>query len=821
MPDPIITPLAATVLTPDSASTSVSIAQKLATAKEGVSATLQQPWIPLTNGATPAPQPPTGQLPEGIAALPLDAGAPVGMPLPDIQAQGVGGVSIASAPMADADYANMLRSTLKMTGINLAYQLTEGNDPAVAQSLIAASALALPTAGIAPAAPAAGKGAAPALQAGTAGKDSIILESREIGEIKSPDCQTARRAAVETYIDKRFGNWEDFTESVKAGHPDFKSFMLALADAMDVATFGVLRPVLLKVTVNPHLKERLVVYQSEYRVAESALPQPEETGGAMAESGRKVERRITQCSRFDIELSKDLYDRFGMDFSQFADSVISAGLADKTVIYSALDEKEIKYAVGSVKGGTQRAEVRNYRRVEGTQDLVARPMTADEYVESEGKLVVDSTLSRLTTHMVEERADAPVTSTVQETPEDVDFGRQTINTTEVSEQTNTKKETIVEQTSERDNITGQITAVDTSGKVITTVSVETTTRNIQATHYQLFGCNTSSVLGENKDITTKTDMEETVTEAPLVVTDENREAPSLKEGEPSATVRREYQGDAIKESIYDDGWITYIPGGSLANLGLKSGLGGTLEWTDYAAGVIDGVLIVGGVAALAAKGGTAVAGAAKVAATAKYAGKAGKVAANLKGAAKAGVKFKPVPKPQSTVFRPRRIPTNHGTWEGSVGNSIWKPNRNFVPKLNNPQAQTMGEIMDQSGITGGGVAFRHNRVNFGPAAEKGMNSLRNHFQSQGLKIAPDIPVTKSIPGFSADRTNNFRLFDRLLEREMKLPEGSVNDTLLRELNLTRHELPGGRMQLVPTALHSNIPHSGGVAEFKYLNAAAN
>ena len=141
MPDPIITPLAATVLTPDSASTSVSIAQKLATAKEGVSATLQQPWIPLTNGATPAPQPPTGQLPEGIAALPLDAGAPVGMPLPDIQAQGVGGVSIASAPMADADYANMLRSTLKMTGINLAYQLTEGNDPAVAQSLIAASAL--------------------------------------------------------------------------------------------------------------------------------------------------------------------------------------------------------------------------------------------------------------------------------------------------------------------------------------------------------------------------------------------------------------------------------------------------------------------------------------------------------------------------------------------------------------------------------------------------------------------------------------------------------------------------------------------------------
>lgn len=754
-------------------------------------------------------------------------------PWPDLRVPEIGEANIATVPMANSDYIQkILINSLKMSGVNMGCSLVQGEDPAVEHAVIASAVMALPPIGkmgnVSPAIAPQGRGHISPNSSSQ--PEPILVNSRDLGEFKTSDNGSVRRAAIETYLDNRFGNWNDFTASVKTGHLDFRAFMLAMCDALDVATLGVLRPILLKVTVNPHLKERMVVYQSELKVEETKLPDKEDTlpklsDGVKPVTGASVERRYTQCTRFDIDLSPELMKSFGMDFSQFADSVISAGLADKTVVYSSLDEKEIHYAVGSVKAGTQKAESVHFRRVEGHADLMARPVTADEYIKSEGSLVVDRSLNRLISNKVYESDTTPQKTVEIQSPEqEVYMGRQEDEKTEIIIGEHTEKQVISEQSEWKDNLTGQISAVNTDGKVITTVTMETTTRKLNRMHYRLFGWDAGSLLGSKTEVASKTDTKKTVRIAALESASGDDAHPIIKEGRPLFEDVSEDKGQEVKDSIYADGYITYIPGGHIANLGLKSGLGASLDWKDYTGAAIEGALIVGGVAALLTKGGCAISSAGKVANGAKLVqdvysttSAVKTITGTIKNVPKSGVKFRPVPKETATVFNPRRIPVSGGIWSGKAGNSLWYPDRTVVPQLNNPAGKTMGEIMDKAGLKGGGVSFIRNRVNFGEAAVSGRNSLVNHFKGQGLNV-PDIPVTKTIHGFSADRNNNFRLFDRSLERDLKLPEGSITGDLFRKLNLTRHELPGGRMQLVPTDLHSSIPHSGGVAEFKFLTS---
>lgn len=780
---------------------------------------------------------PSQQIPPGIAYIPKIAVGALRFPWPDLSVPGLGGINIATVPMPNGDFIQLfLLRSLKMAGINMGCSLAQGEDPAVEHAVIAAATMALPPidgsgTSLSAAAPSAALNRTEvSAPASSSQPTPVLVNTRELGELKVSDNGSVRRAAIETYLDNRFGNWNDFTESVKAGHPDFKAFMLAMCDALDVATLGVLRPIFLKVTVNPHLKERMVVYQSELKVEEAKLPDKEDSlpklsDGVKPVVGASVERRYTQCTRFDIDLSPEVLKSFGMDFSQFADSVISAGLADKTVVYSSLDEKEIRYAVGTVKDGTQKAESVRLRRVEGRADLMIRPVTADEYVKSEGTLVVDRSLNRLISNKVYETDAAPQTTVEIQKPEHkVSFGRQKDKKTEITRAEHTKKELIEEQSEWKDNLTGQISAVNAEGKVITTVTMQTTTSLIDRTHYVLFGWDAGSLLGANTEVVSKTDTQETVKTATLNSITGEADHPIINEGQPLSEETRETKGEEVKSSVYDDGFITYIPGGRIANLGLKSGLGASLNWQDYTAAAIEGVLIAGGVTAMLAKGGSTVTVAGKVVGGAKLAkkatstaGAAKTISGTIKSVPKHGAKFHPVPKETATAFSPRRIPVSDGVWSGKPGNSLWRPDPTAVPRLNNPAGKTMGEIMNQAGLKDGGVPFIRNRVNFGDAAVNGRNSLVNHFKGQGLQV-PDIPVTKTIHGFSADRNNNFRLFDRLLERDLKLPEGSITGDLFRKLNLTRHELPGGRMQLIPTDLHSSIPHSGGVAEFKFLTS---
>lgn len=831
MPEPISA--AVTAATAAKTSASAKAAQTMAFVNNKLLPQLQSPWQPQHLGGIAwkpeisdlvCGRPDFQHLPGAFLPTMGENASIQTIGMPDLLVPGVGGISIASLPIPDSIFMKLLIQALKNSGINMGVTFLQGEDnPAVMHSAIAACTAALPAparaaGSAATAATPRNGGAAPAP---AAGKDSaIILGRREIGEIKAPDQQTVRRAAVETYLDSRFGNIKDLTAGILEGRLEFKAFMLALTDALDAVTFGALRPVLLRVMVNPHLKHRMVVYQSENKVTECSLPYkpdaaPKLKDGVHAETGTLVERRITQCSRFDIELSQDLFDKFGMDFSQFADSVIRAGLADKTVVFSSLDEKEIKYAVGSVKDGTQRDETLRQRRVEGTEDLMVRPMTADEYVKSEGKLMVDKTLHQIITNKVYEQVKDPVTTIVQETPEKVvNTGRETVKSHEIKVEEHIKKETSVVESQMKDNITGQVSAVDTTGKVLTTTTVETTTKDLDTTRYRLFGFDTDRLLGKNTNATAQTRVEQIVTETPLVADSTGDAHPGLQEGDEKVVLNRVQEGEEVKSSEFSKGLITYVPGGQIANLGLKSGLGAELNWKDYTAATIEGVLIGAGVAATLVKGGASAAGAANVVSKAKV---ARKISGRIKNVPGSGFKFKAVPDAKATVFRPRHLPTSGGAWTGKPGNSIWMPDKNLISKLNNPKGLTTGAIWEKIGLKGEGIPFHTGRVDFREAAIKGKELLTEHFRGLGFKM-PDIATTMHIPGFSADRVNNFRLFDRMLERALHVPEGSINNTLLNALGLTRHELTGGRMQLVPTLIHSLVPHSGGVAEFKYLTS---
>lgn len=88
---------------------------------------------------------------------------------------------------------------------------------------------------------------------------------------------------------------------------------------------------------------------------------------------------------------------------------------------------------------------------------------------------------------------------------------------------------------------------------------------------------------------------------------------------------------------FEDGWITYIPGGSIANLGLKSDLGAKLNGWDYFWAGVDVATIAVAIVTLGASSGATAAGKSAAVAGIKGTAKAvGKVA--LKQGAKSGAK---------------------------------------------------------------------------------------------------------------------------------------------------------------------------------------
>ena len=151
------------------------------------------------------------------------------------------------------------------------------------------------------------------------------------------------------------------------------------------------------------------------------------------------------------------------------------------------------------------------------------------------------------------------------------------------------------------------------------------------------------------------------------------------------------------------------------------------------------------------------------------------------------------------------IPRNGGRWEGKPGDSEWKPGRDEVPPKYNPEGKTWGEILDEYGIDS--IEFKDGEPDFSKI-------------SRG---------TVEIEGFSDQREGpdgNYAKADQKLADQWNI-EGKDGRTdwtakdveaYRKDNNLTWHERSDMKtMDLVPTIVHSNIPHSGGVSEVKKQN----
>ena len=147
------------------------------------------------------------------------------------------------------------------------------------------------------------------------------------------------------------------------------------------------------------------------------------------------------------------------------------------------------------------------------------------------------------------------------------------------------------------------------------------------------------------------------------------------------------------------------------------------------------------------------------------------------------------------------IEGNGGHWEGERGNSKWFPNRDEIPKnpLTNPDGLTLGQILDKYGIDG--IEFKNGEPDFSPVA-KG---------------------TVEIDHFTDNRYGKGGNFDQACER-LAEQRGCTKEEVkvwMKENKYTWHERSDCKtMDKVPTEIHGNIRHSGGISEAKANRDAA-
>lgn len=136
------------------------------------------------------------------------------------------------------------------------------------------------------------------------------------------------------------------------------------------------------------------------------------------------------------------------------------------------------------------------------------------------------------------------------------------------------------------------------------------------------------------------------------------------------------------------------------------------------------------------------------------------------------------------------IEGNGGHWDGERGESKWMPEQDEVPQKSNPNSKTWGEIMDEHDIDG--VDFHDGEPDFSELTKE----------------------TVEIDDFSDDRSDNFDQADEAIAEKWGCDPNEVADWR-KENKYTWHECRDCEtMQLIPSEVHNNITHRGGVSRAK-------
>ena len=138
----------------------------------------------------------------------------------------------------------------------------------------------------------------------------------------------------------------------------------------------------------------------------------------------------------------------------------------------------------------------------------------------------------------------------------------------------------------------------------------------------------------------------------------------------------------------------------------------------------------------------------------------------------------------------RHCPIENGRWEGERGNSKWIPDDDYIPQKSNPENKTWKEIKKEKNIDG--IVFKDGEPQFGEIS-KG-----------DVKIEP----------FSTDRSDNFDKADIEMAKQHDCSPEDVAKWR-KENKYTWHECRDMEtMQKVPSVVHNNVTHSGGISEAK-------
>lgn len=151
--------------------------------------------------------------------------------------------------------------------------------------------------------------------------------------------------------------------------------------------------------------------------------------------------------------------------------------------------------------------------------------------------------------------------------------------------------------------------------------------------------------------------------------------------------------------------------------------------------------------------------------------------------------------------RAEHIPRENGHWDGEPGNSTWHPDPDFTPKKSNPEGKTWREIIDDKGID-----YKNGEVDFSPHAE-GTVEIKDFSDSRSRNFArADESFAEKWNNESKDGRTDWTSDDVAEYRENK--------------NLTLHERSDMKtMDLVPSEIHNNVPHSGGISKYKQIYIA--
>ena len=135
------------------------------------------------------------------------------------------------------------------------------------------------------------------------------------------------------------------------------------------------------------------------------------------------------------------------------------------------------------------------------------------------------------------------------------------------------------------------------------------------------------------------------------------------------------------------------------------------------------------------------------------------------------------------------IEGNGGYWDGERGNSNWILNKEYVPQKYNPDGMTFGEILDKFNIENPKILFKEGYPDFSGISKGEVQ----------------------IDEFTSSRADNFTQADEKLSKQWEISPEDVA-TWRKENRYTWHECEDCKtMQLVPSEIHGNVNHFGGVS----------